>query len=239
MLLAQGKVPLIGYLSSLPRSAESGRIESFRRGLRELNYTEGKDLRIEYRWAEGKFDRLPTLAADLLRLRPDVIVTGGPTATRPAKVATSTTPIVMTFDSDPVGSGFVASLAKPGGNITGLSSLSPEIASKQLDLIREIIPRLSRVMILGTSTNPGNAQAVEQTEVAAKILGIQLQYTDLLSITNLESAFTTMGKTRPDAILLLSSPVTISHRRKVTAMLQRHGCQPFMRDRSLSKTVVL
>ncbi|HEX2227720.1 MAG TPA: ABC transporter substrate-binding protein [Candidatus Binatia bacterium] len=123
VVVAQGtKVPLVGYLSSLPRSAETARIESFRQGLRELGYSEGKDLHIEYRWAEGKFDRLPTLAADLLRLKPDVIVTGGPTATRPATEATSTIPVVMSFDSDPVGSGFVASLARPGGNVTGLSS---------------------------------------------------------------------------------------------------------------------
>lgn len=213
---AQERIPLIGYLSSLPRTAESTRIQSFRRGLRELGYVEGKDIQIEYRWAEGNFSRLRVLAAEILRLKPDVIVTGGPTATRPAKEATSTIPIVMSFDSDPVGSGFVANLARPGGNITGLSSLSPEIASKQLELLREIIPKLSRVMVLGTSTNPGNGQAVEQTEVAARAFGIELQYTDLLSIEEIETAFSNALKFRADALLMLSSPVTISHRKRVT-----------------------
>ena len=213
---AQERIPLIGYLSSLPRTAESTRIQSFRRGLRELGYVEGKDIQIEYRWAEGNFSRLRVLAAEILRLKPDVIVTGGPTATRPAKEATSTIPIVMSFDSDPVGSGFVANLARPGGNITGLSSLSPEIASKQLELLREIIPKLSRVMVLGTSTNPGNGQAVEQTEVAARAFGIELQYTDLLSIEEIETAFSNAVKFRADALLMLSSPVTISHRKRVT-----------------------
>lgn len=216
ILPAQERIPLIGYLSSLPRTAESTRIQSFRRGLRELGYVEGKDIQIEYRWAEGNFSRLRVLAAEILRLKPDVIVTGGPTATRPAKEATSTIPIVMSFDSDPVGSGFVANLARPGGNITGLSSLSPEIASKQLELLREIIPKLSRVMVLGTSTNPGNGQAVEQTEVAARAFGIELQYTDLLSIEEIETAFSNALKFRADALLMLSSPVTISHRKRVT-----------------------
>ena len=216
ILPAQERIPLIGYLSSLPQTAESTRIQSFRRGLRELGYVEGKDIQIEYRWAEGNFSRLRVLAAEILRLKPDVIVTGGPTATRPAKEATSTIPIVMSFDSDPVGSGFVANLARPGGNITGLSSLSPEIASKQLELLREIIPKLSRVMVLGTSTNPGNGQAVEQTEVAARAFGIELQYTDLLSIEEIETAFSNAVKFRADALLMLSSPVTISHRKRVT-----------------------
>jgi putative ABC transport system substrate-binding protein len=216
ILPAQERIPLIGYLSSLPRTAESTRIQSFRRGPRELGYIEGKDIQVEYRWAEGNFSRLGVLAAEILRLKPDVIVTGGPTATRPAKEATSTIPIVMSFDSDPVGSGFVANLARPGGNITGLSSLSPEIASKQLELLREIIPKLSRVMVLGTSTNPGNDQAVEQTEVAARAFGIELQYTDLLSIEEIETAFSNALKFRADALLMLSSPVTISPRKRVT-----------------------
>ena len=216
ILPAQERIPLIGYLSSLPRTAESTRIQSFRRGLRELGYIEGKDIQVEYRWADGNFNRLRVLAAEILRLKPDVIVTSGPTATRPAKEATSTIPIVMSFDSDPVGSGFVANLARPGGNITGLSSLSPEIASKQLELLREIIPKLSRVMVLGTSTNPGNGQAVEQTEVAARAFGIELHYTDLLSIEEIETAFSNALKFRADALLMLSSPVTISHRKRVT-----------------------
>ena len=133
-------------------SANSARIEAFRQGLRELGYVEGKNIVIEYRYAEGKLDRLPALAAELVRLKVDVIVTAGPAATRAAKEATVTIPIVMAQDHDPVGNGFVASLARPGGNITGLSTLAPELSGKRLELLKEIIPRLSRVAVLGNST---------------------------------------------------------------------------------------
>ena len=128
-------------------------MEAFRQGLRELGYVEGKNIVIEPRYAEGKLDRLPELAADLVRLNVDVIVTSGPTATRPAKEATSTIPIIMTFDDDPVGSGFVASLARPGGNITGLSTLAPEISGKQLELLKETVPKVGRVAVIGTSAD--------------------------------------------------------------------------------------
>ena len=134
---------------------------------------EGKNIVIEWRYAEGKLDRLPALAAELVRLKVDVIVTGGPTPTRAAKEATSTIPIVMAQDTDPVGNGFVASLARPGGNITGLSTLSPEISGKQLELLKEIIPKLSRVAVLGSSTEPGNAQALKEMELAAGAFGVQ------------------------------------------------------------------
>ena len=125
------KIPRIGFLGALSPSSILARIEAFRQGLRELGYVEGKNLVIEYRWAEGKFDRVPALAAELVQLKVEVIVTAGPTDTRAAKQATVTIPIVMGFDNDPVGSGFVASLAQPGGNITGLSTLSPEISGKR------------------------------------------------------------------------------------------------------------
>ena len=123
-----------------PCSANSGRVEGFRQGLRELGYTEGENIVIEPRWADGKLDRLPLLAAELVRLKVDAIVSAGPTVTRVAKQAIATIPIVMAFDNDPVGSGFVASLARPGGNITGLSALSPELSGKQLELLKDIVP---------------------------------------------------------------------------------------------------
>jgi putative ABC transport system substrate-binding protein len=128
------KVPRIGYLSATSSSTISDRTEAFRHGLREAGYAEGKNIVIEWRYAEGKLDRLPALATELVGLKVDVIVTGGSGATRPAKQATATIPIVMTQDSDPVASGFVASLARPGGNITGLSALAPEISGKRLEL---------------------------------------------------------------------------------------------------------
>ena len=152
------KAPRIGFLGGSSPSAISARIEAFRRGLRELGYVEGKNIVIEWRYAEGKFDRLPALAAELVRLKVDVIVTSGPLPTRAAKEATVTIPIVMTQVGDPVGSGFVASLARPDGNITGLSTLAPELSGKRLELLKETVPRLSRVAVLVTSTRPGNAQ---------------------------------------------------------------------------------
>ena len=158
-------IPRIGWLGAARTS--SPRIEAFRQGLHELGYAEGKNIFIEYRYAEGKLDRLPALAAELVRLKVDVIVAGSPQATRSAKQATSTIPIVMAFDDDPVGSGFVASLARPGGNITGLSTLFPEMSGKQLELLREIVPKLSRVAVLGNATQPGNPQELREVELAA------------------------------------------------------------------------
>src|SRR5262249_55266591 len=151
-----------GFLSSQSPSNSPARGEAFQQGLRELGYVEGKNIVIEQRYAEGKFDRLPALAAELVRLKGNAIVTRGPQATRPATQASSTIPIVMALDPDPVGNGFVGSLAQPGGNITGLSSLAPEISGKQLELLKEIVPKLSHVAVFGTLTNPGNAQSLRE-----------------------------------------------------------------------------
>ena len=135
------KIPRIGYLFNLSPSAASARVEAFQQGLRELGYVEGKNIVIEWRYAEGKLDRISALATELVRLKVDVIVTSGPSVTRAAKEATVTIPIVMTFDSDPVGDGFVASLARPGGNITGLSTLAPELSGKRLEILRDVVPK--------------------------------------------------------------------------------------------------
>src|SRR5882724_7108170 len=175
------KIPRIGYLIGTSPTANAARIEAFRQGLRELGYVEGKTIVIEWRYAEGKLDRFPALAAELVRLKVDVIVTGGPPATRAAKEATITIPIVMEQDSDPVGNGFVASLARPGGNITGLATFRPELSGKQLELLKEIVPKLSRVAVFGTSAYPGNAQALKEIELAAEAFKVQLQYLDVVS----------------------------------------------------------
>ena len=206
------KVPRIGYLTGASPSSMSARTEAFSQGLRELGYMEGKNIVIEYRYAEEKLDRLPALAAELVRLKVDVIVSGGPGATRPAKEATNTIPVVMTFDNDPVGNDFVASLARPGGNITGLSTLAPEISGKQLELLKEIVPKLSRVAVLGSSTNPGNAQALKETELAAGALGVRLQQLDIRSPTDIEPAFREASKGHANALLVLGSPVLASQR---------------------------
>jgi len=206
------KIPRIGYLGGATPSAVSDRIEAFRQGLRELGYIEGENLVIEWRPAEGKFDRLPALAAELVRLKVNIIVTGGPASTRAAKAATSTIPIVMAQDNDPVANGFVASLARPGGNITGLATLSPEIGGKRLELLKEIVPKLSRVAVLGTSTDPANAQLLKEVEFAAGALGVKLQYLDVLDPKDIETAFRDASKGRAEAVLALASPVLISQR---------------------------
>jgi len=160
-------IPRIGYLSASSTAEVAPRTEAFRHGLRELGYVEGKNLIVEFRYAEGNFDRIPTLVSELISLKVDLIVTAGPSLTGPVKKATTTIPIVMTNDSDPVGRGFVASLAHPGGNVTGLTSLAQELSGKRLELLKEIFPKLSRVAIVGTSDIPGNVQATRETEQAA------------------------------------------------------------------------
>jgi ABC-type uncharacterized transport system substrate-binding protein len=212
------KVPRIGFLGRSSPSAISARTEAFRQGLRELGYVEGKNIVIEWRFADGKLDRLTALVAELVRLKVDVIVTEGPTVTRAAKEATVTIPIVMGFDNDPVGSGVVVSLARPGGNITGLATLAPEISGKRLELLKEIVPRLSRVAVLGTSTQPGNAQSLRETELAAGAFGVKLQYLDVLDPKDIETAFGAASKWRADAVLALVSPVFNSQRKQIVEL---------------------
>jgi putative tryptophan/tyrosine transport system substrate-binding protein len=205
------KVPRIGFLVASSASANSARVEAFRQGLRELGYVEGKNIIIESRFAEGKTDRLPALAADLVRLKVDVIVSAGPAVTRPASEATKTIPIVMAQDGDPVANGFVASLARPGGNITGLATLAPELSGKQLELLKEIVPKLSRVAVLGNSTVPGNEQALRETELAAGAFGVKLQYLDVQNPKEIELAFRAASKGRAEAVLVLGSQVVTSN----------------------------
>ncbi len=207
------KIPRIGFLSAVSPSTISARVEAFRQGLRELGYHEGaNNIVIEWRYADGKLDRLPALAVELARLKVDVIVSAGPTVTRPAKEATSSIPIVMAVDDDPVGSGFVASLAQPGANITGLSALSPEISGKQLELLKEIVPKLARVAVMGNSTRAGNGQMLKETELAAEALKVQLQYLDVPDPKNIETAFLAASKGRAGAVLVLRSPAFLAQR---------------------------
>ena len=212
------KSPRIGYLTASTPVAQLPGTKALREGLRELGHVEGQNIAIEFRYAEEKPDRLPTLAAELVRLKVDVIVTGGPTATRTAKEATNTVPIVMSQDNDPVGNGFVVSLARPGGNITGLATLSSELSGKRLELLKEIVPKLNRVAVLGTSTNPGNAQGLKETELAAKAFRVQLQYLDVRGPKDIEIAFREASRERPDAVLVLGGPVVLPQRTKVAEL---------------------
>jgi len=215
------KVPRIGVLIALSPAAISARIEAFRRGLKELGYIEGKNIVIEERSAEGKADRLPGLAAELVRLPVDVIVAGGPAATGPAKAATSTIPIVMTTDSDPVASGFVASLARPGGNITGLSTLSPELSGKQLELLKEIVPKLSRVAVIGNSTEPGNAESLSTMQLAAGALATQLQFLEVRSPKDIENAVSAIKKERARALIALRNVAISTHRKRFAELVAK------------------
>ena len=216
------KVPRIGYLSSTSPSAGASRIEAFRQGLRELGYVEGENLVIEWRYAEGKLDRLPALAAELVRLNVDIIVSASPPVTGAVKDATVTIPIVMAHDPDPVGNGFVASLARPGGNIiTGLASFAPELSGKRLELLKEIIPRLARVTALGYSNEPGYAQVLREIELAAGAFKLQFQYLDVLDPKDIETQFRTAAKGRADAILVMNSPIFIAQRKEVADLAVR------------------
>ena len=209
------KVPRIGFLSGVFSSASPDRRMAFQHGLRELGYVEGKNILIEYRYAEGKIDRLQTLAAELVRLKVDVIVSAGPAVTRVLKQATTTVPIVMASDDDPVGSGFVASLARPGGNITGLATFGPEISAKQLQLLKDIVPKLSRVGVVGDVIRPGTAQALNEISVAADGVGVQLQYLEVRGPKDIETAFRTAGKERAEAVLVQRSVALFSQRRQL------------------------
>jgi ABC-type uncharacterized transport system substrate-binding protein len=192
------------------------RADAFRQGLRELGYVEGKNIVIEWRYAEGKLDRLNEFAAEFVRLKVDVIVTAAPSSTRAVKKATSTIPIVMAWDNDPVANGFIASLARPGGNITGMSSLAPEITGKQLELLKETVPKLSNVAVLRTSNLPGG-QVLRDLEPAAKAFKVELQYLDVGGPKDIETVFREARKGRADAVLVLASPILESYRTEVAA----------------------
>jgi len=209
------KVPRIAYIAGSFPSAVSTRVDAFRQRLRELGYEEGKTIVVEYRYAEGKLERLPAIVDELVRLKANIILSAGPAVTRPAKEATKTIPIVMMQDDDPVGNGFVASLARPGGNITGLSSLAPEMSGKRLELLKELIPHLSRVAVLGTSTQPGNAQGLRETELAAAAYKIQVQYQDVRGLSDIEPAFRAASQWRAEAVLILGGPVLNSDRTRI------------------------
>ncbi len=217
-----GTVYRVGYLrpGSGPLTTNQ-RYIAFRQRLRELGYVEGQNLVIEYRSAERKPERRPVLAAELVRLKVDVIVTqgGSPRLIRAAQGATRTIPIVMGgVHVDPVKAGFVVSLARPGGNITRFSTFAPELSGKQLEFVKEILPNLSRLAVLGCSNEPGNAQSLKELERAAKAFGVKLQHLDVVSPKDIEIAFRAAKKGRAGAVLVLPSPVASSQRTRVVRL---------------------
>src|SRR6266481_1063979 len=215
------KVPRIGVISPAFPSAAAPFIEAFREGLHDLGYIEGKNIVIEYRYAEGKEDRLPALAAELVHLKVDVIVVGGGNATLAAKNATKTVPIVMGAASDPVGSGLVASLARPGGNITGSTLINPDLSGKRLELLKEAIPKLNHVAVLTYHDNPAATLMLKETETAAQSLGLQLQILEVHGSDELENAFGVAKKGRAEAMNVLSSAFFGAERKKIVELASK------------------
>jgi ABC-type uncharacterized transport system substrate-binding protein len=209
------KVSRIGFLGAGTASALAGRLDALRQGLRDLGYIEGKNIAIEYRYADGKLDQIPRNAAELVQLKVDIIVTGGPTDTRAAKGVTSTIPIVMTNEGDPVGTGIVSSLARPGGNITGLTPLAPGLNEKRVELLKETLPRLSYVFVLRVPGNPSSAVALKETKVAARSLGIKLQIQEVKEANDLNRAFEAITKTRSDALTVIAGPFGFANRKRI------------------------
>ena len=203
------KVPRIGYLSAIDPASESARAEAIRLALRELGYIEGQNIATEYRYAEGKLDRLPELAAELVRLKVDIIVVaGGGRPIRAAKNATKTIPIVMMGAGvDPVEAGLVESLARPGGNVTGLTNLARELGGKRLELLKEAVPKIARVAVLYDPANPGNVLEVKEVlPVAARALGLTIQPWEVRAADDFERVFAALSKQRPDGLYVPGGP---------------------------------
>jgi putative ABC transport system substrate-binding protein len=227
------KVPRIGFLSvSSPAPRPSSTLEAFLERLHELGYIEGKTVIIERRYAEGKEDRLPDLAADLVSLKVDIIVAGGGNAILAAKNATKTIPIVMAGVSDAVGTGLVASLARPGGNITGSTNIHPDLSGKRLELLKEAIPGITRVAVLIYRGNPAYGLLLKETETAAQPVGLQLQILEVRDTEELEKAFGVAKKGRSEAINILSSAFFIAERKKLVELAARSRLPAMYTDRS-------
>ena len=222
------KVPRIGVLWLYSPDIASSFAEAFRQGLRGLGYVEGQNIAIEERWAEGRFDRLPSLAAELVRLNVDIIVTASTPAAQAGQQATRSIPIVMTNVSDPVESGLVGSLARPGGNVTGLSLMHPELSGKRLELLKEVIPKVSRVAVLSNSSNPIIPPLLRETEAAARALGVQLQVVEVRGPTEFDGAFSAMTRDRAGALVVLPDGIFQNERRRIAALAAKGaGCRRY------------
>jgi len=209
------KVPRIGFLGNSTAALEANLVGPFREGLRELGYVEGRNILIEYRWAEGKNERLPALIAELIALKVDVIVTAGTPAALAVKKATTSIPLVMAAVGDPVGVGLVASLARPGGNVTGLSAIAPELEGKRLELLREVVPRLSHIAVLWNPDNPFQPGSLKEARAAAQVLGIKVQLLGVRTAEDFPAAFAAILKERPDALLVLADRIFLHNRARI------------------------
>ena len=212
---AQGGIPRVGFMGNSTAALEVNLVDSFREGLRELGYEEGRNIAIEYRWADGRYERFAALVAELIAAKVDVIVTAGTPAALAVKKATSTVPLVMVAVGDPVGTGLVPSLARPDGNLTGLSSVAPDLEGKRLELLREIVPSVSRIAVFINSVNPFHATSMRQAQSAGKTLGIKVQQYDIRKSEDLDGAFAAIRKERPDALLILADRVFLHNRERI------------------------
>jgi putative tryptophan/tyrosine transport system substrate-binding protein len=212
---AQSKIPRIGFMGNSTAALETNLIDAFREGLREHGYEEGRNIVIEYRWADGNYERFPALVTELIAAKVDIIVTAGTPAALAMKKATATVPLVVVAVGDPVGTGLVPSLARPGGNLTGLSSVAPDLEGKRLQLLREVVPALSHVAIFINSLNPFHVSSMGQARAAAQAMGIKLQLHDILKSEDLDDAFAAIRKERPDALLILADRVFLHNRERM------------------------
>jgi putative ABC transport system substrate-binding protein len=211
----------IGYLDVGPATARVGRVEAFRAGLKDLGYVEGKNIAIEFRWAE-KVEQLPDLAADLVRRKVDVIFAISSTMVEPARQATSTIPIVFATHADPVGIGHVVSLARPGGNITGLSMLLTELAPKELEILTEVVPQAKRIAVLWNPTTPSVPPAMKAVDAAGQRLGLQLVKVRAQASEDFDGAFAVLAHERPEALMVVASPLFITHRERLAELAREH-----------------
>ena len=216
------KVPRIGYLSPFSRETNRPASEAFQQGLRDLGWVPGKSIIIEYRWAEEKYDRLPELAAELVRLNVDVIFSAGaPVAALAAKRATGTIPIVFAMLSDPVDAGLVAGLARPGGNVTGVGGLAVELTGKRLELLKEAVPGLTRVAVLANPSHPMHTTLMRETRTAARTLGVRLQVLEVRELEQIEQAFAAMTRERAQGLMVLADPLVFSHRQQILSLVAK------------------
>ncbi|MBI3001523.1 MAG: ABC transporter substrate-binding protein [Deltaproteobacteria bacterium] len=227
-----GKVPRIGFLSSTSATTAARNLEAFREGLHEFGYAEGKNIVIEYRWAEGKLDRLPELAAGLVSLKVDLIVVASGQAIRAAKEATTTIPIVMAVSGEVVETGIIASLARPGGNITGMTVYSPEVSGKRLELLREAFPKVSRVAVLGDPTAPAHSLEWKELRAAGRSLAVELQSPEVRSPNpDFKGAFAAATKGRAEAFLTLSPPLIFFHQKEIMALVAKSRLPAMLHQR--------
>jgi putative ABC transport system substrate-binding protein len=210
-----GKPHRIGFLGNSTAALEANLVQPFRDGLRELGYVEGRDIAVEYRWAEGQYERLPALVAELIALKVEVLVTAGTPAALAVKRATTTIPLVMVAVGDPVGTGLVQSLARPGGNLTGLVSIAPDLEGKRLELLTEIVPKLSSVAFLSNPANPFHATSEKQARAAARSLHLKVEFFPVRVETEFDRAFLAMGSQRPGALVMLADRLFLHHRARI------------------------